>query len=162
MDSAKFVIYPASTVSHSKSRYAEPVPAFEVEILDTVEGMTVVRYAGASKTRSQEKLEEAKEFILQLAAGGETHLRMEIIEKGTMAGHKRDALDAARKDLIGAKEVISVEQGRKKGIRLPSDVPEDIYTSGKSEDCLVNDQTDEDTPEVVQEESADDLLRSAV
>jgi len=106
------------TVEHSKARYAEPVPAFNVEIVDVAEDATMVRYAGEPKTQTQEKLADAQEFILSLAADREWHSRKEILEKGVEQGHKRDTLDAARKLLLEAGDVLEEKCGKSTGIRL--------------------------------------------
>jgi len=117
------------TVEHAKSRYIEPVPNFNIEIVDLAEGQTVVRYAGEPKTMTQDKLEEAQEFIRSLADDGEWHGREEIIDRGQRADLKRDTLDTARRLLIDSGELMEEKRGKKKGVRhpqFPSDAP-DIY-----------------------------------
>lgn len=107
------------TVEHAKSRYIEPVPAFNLEIVDPAEGQTVVRYAGEPKNQTQEKLAGAGEFIRCLVADGEWHSREDILDQGGKVGHKRDTLDTARKLLVDAGEVVEQKHGKKAGVRIP-------------------------------------------
>ena len=115
------------TVEHAKSRYIEPVPTFNIEIVDPAEGQTVVRYAGEPKTMTQEKLKEAQGFIRLLVADGEWHSRQEILEQGRVSSHKRDTLETARKLLVEAGEVMEEKKGRQTGLKA---VQTNFRTSG--------------------------------
>jgi hypothetical protein len=111
------------TVVHSKSRFAEPLAAFDVEIVDVGEDATVVRYVGEAKDQSEDKLEEGQEFILNLLADGERHSRQNILTRGMEAKLGRDTLDQARKALVAAEEVEEEKEGRIKYVRLLKNLP---------------------------------------
>jgi 5S rRNA maturation endonuclease (ribonuclease M5) len=124
-------------VEHSKSRYDEPVPSFEVEITDPDETSTTVRYIGEAKSDTQAIVEEGCNFIRELIADGEYHCRGNIIESGKGAGLKRDTLDTARKLLIESGEATPENHGREVGIRR-SDVPNTLRVPERNvEDILI-------------------------
>ena len=128
------------TVNHVKSRYAEPIPPFNVEIADIGESATQVHYAGEPSSGSQDKSEEAQEFIRSLAADREWHSRQEILEKGGEMKYPRDTLDTARKDLVKAEELVEEKRGKATGIRLPerSDGPV-LYIPSERNDAVETD-----------------------
>jgi len=111
------------TVVHSKSRFAEPLAAFDVEIVDVAEDATMVRYVGEATVQAEDKLEKGQEFILNLLADGERHSRQDILTKGIEAKLGRDILDEARKTLVTAGEVEEKKDGRIKYFRLLENVP---------------------------------------
>lgn len=114
------------TVSHAKSRFAEPVSKFRVAITDTAAGATEVRYDGLPKPPAEQKREEASDFLLNLVADGERHYRQDVIDKGSEVGLSRDILDGARKDLVTSGDLFEGNDGKTKYICLPerSVVPE--------------------------------------
>jgi RecA-family ATPase len=113
-------------VEQAKSRYDEPLPAFEVEVVDIAEGATAVRHLGDSNRHDKDKFEKALEFVDGLLADGEWHTRDEIEEKGKSAGFKRDMLDKARMQLVQSEELEEGKDGKKKRFRksnFASDAP---------------------------------------
>lgn len=140
------------TVEHAKSRYAEPVESFNIEIVDTAPDTTIVRYAGTPKTISQERLEQAESFIRSVVADGKWHSRQDLLALGKEADHRRDTLDTARKLMVEAEEVVEERQGKKTGIRKPDSVSDDPvhYKDRRKQNDLfsANGQVSTFTPEV--------------
>ena len=143
------------TVGHAKSRYAEPVAPFDVEIVDTAKGETVVRYAGETKSQVQEKEEQAREFLRQLLSDGERHSRKDYQDAGVEAGYGRDLLDRVRKELVDAGEAEEFKEGNRLMVALKkSSYCPDIY-KGRTEDFDGSEgaEGDEVLPDWVREDS---------
>ena len=114
------------TVDHVKSRYAEPVAPFDVEICDVGEDAIQLRHLGDSSTRIEDKLDKATEFIQSLMEDGQWHSRQEIEEKGKTHSITRDMLDKARTSMVKSGELEETQEGKKKVFRsakLRSDAP---------------------------------------
>lgn len=100
-------------VQHVKSRFAEPVEAFGVEIVDVGEG-TVVGHTEVRQAKTQVKQDEATEFIRTLISDGTRLLRKDLVEKGKAAGHAQNTLDSARKSMVGSGELIEGKDGNQR------------------------------------------------
>ena len=114
------------TVDHVKSRYAEPVAPFDVEIFDLGEDAIQLRHLGDSSARIEDKLDKATEFIQSLMEDGQWHSRQEIEEKGKTHSITRDILDKARISMVKSGELEETQEGKKKVFRsakLRSDAP---------------------------------------
>jgi hypothetical protein len=89
-------------VEHSKSRYAEPIPAFVVRIEDTSAEATVVAYGGAAEPVKQAARQEpARAFLAGVLRHREWVARKELVEQAKEAGVSEKALDEALKALDG-------------------------------------------------------------
>jgi hypothetical protein len=88
-------------VEHSKSRFAEPVPAFVVRIEDTAEGSTSIIYSGeAEEIKKAARLEEAAEFLASALRDGEWVARKSLAEQAKEVGISEKVLDEALKGFL--------------------------------------------------------------
>lgn len=87
-------------VEHSKSRYAEPVPAFVVRIEDMGAGATAVLYGGeAEQIKQAARQEAAREFLKTALSCEDWIARKTLVEQAKEAGVSEKALDEALKTL---------------------------------------------------------------
>lgn len=85
-------------VEHSKSRFAEPVPAFLVRIHDPQPGQTTVLYAGeAEAIKEAARLEAAQAFLTTALPEEVSTSRKKLVEQAKEAGISEKALDTALK-----------------------------------------------------------------
>jgi len=89
-------------VEHSKSRFAESVPAFIVRIEDTEEGGTTVVYGGeAEEIKQAARQEAARKFLAFALKDGDWIARKSLVEQAREVGISEKALDEAFKALDG-------------------------------------------------------------
>jgi hypothetical protein len=89
-------------VEHSKSRFAEPVPAFVVLIEDMDEDSTTIKYGGeAEEIKKAARLEEATDFLESVMKGKDWLTRKEIVSLGKEARMSVKVLDETLKALEG-------------------------------------------------------------
>lgn len=89
-------------VEHSKSRYAEPVPAFVVRIEDVGPEATTVAYGGEAEQIKQEARQEAaRAFLVAVLSHGDWVARKDLVEQAKEAGVSEKALDEVLKALDG-------------------------------------------------------------
>ncbi len=114
------------SVNHVKSRYAEPLAPFDVEIRDVREDAVQLHYLGQSSARIEGKFDVATEFVQSALGDGQWHSRQELVELAQSHGIRRDMLDAARKALVGSGKLEETQRGKGKCFRLTefrSDAP---------------------------------------
>jgi len=88
-------------VEHSKSRFAQPVPAFLVQIKDTGAEQTSVAYVGEARAVKQTARDEvAKAFLERALCGQESITRQQLVKWGTETGISEKAIDKALKALV--------------------------------------------------------------
>ncbi len=88
-------------VEHSKSRYAEAVPAFTVSIKDLDSDSTTVTYAGeAEAIKQQARQEVARAFLTMAFNNGEWVARKVLIEQAKNEGIPEKAVDETLKALV--------------------------------------------------------------
>jgi len=89
-------------VEHSKSRYAEPIPAFVVRIEDTGPEATAVVYGGeAEQIKQAARQEAAREFLTAALGTGDWIARKDLVEQAKEAEVSEKALDEVLKALEG-------------------------------------------------------------
>jgi hypothetical protein len=89
-------------VEHSKSRYAEPIPAFVVRIEDVGPEATAVVYGGeAEQIKQAARQEAAREFLAAALSHGEWMARKDLVERAKGAKVSEKALDEVLKALDG-------------------------------------------------------------
>jgi len=99
-------------VEHDKSRHAEPVPSFVVEIADEDEETTIVRYAGDAE-ESADKTEYALSVIMRtLADAGGAATRKMILDQGKVEGIPQRTVERTLKLAVERKELRKDRQGR--------------------------------------------------
>lgn len=86
-------------IQHEKSRFAEPVHAFEVELTDDGDA-TVLRYLGEVEGDSASKQERAEELIIGLLAEDGELTRQDILRRAKDAGLGEHAVDGALASLL--------------------------------------------------------------
>ncbi|MBI4583065.1 MAG: AAA family ATPase [Planctomycetes bacterium] len=103
-------------IEHAKSRYAEPVPAFIVELKDPVPGQTTVTHAGgAAEAAAEAALASGRSFVLKALEGGSWIARKALIEQGKDKGVPQKALDAAFKALAEENSLVREDRRPEQG-----------------------------------------------
>jgi len=99
-------------VQHDKSRYAEPVPDFVVEIVDEDEETTAVRYVDAAEELA-DKTEHALSVIMRTLtdAGGAASRKM-ILQQGKAEGIAGRTVERALKLAVEREELTKDQRGR--------------------------------------------------
>jgi len=93
-------------VEHSKSRFAEPVPAFVIRIEDIGETATAVVYSGeAEQIKQAARQEVAIEFLESGLGQGDWIMRKDLVAQAKDAGVSEKTLDEALKALEAAGQV---------------------------------------------------------
>ncbi|MBI3320176.1 MAG: AAA family ATPase [Candidatus Omnitrophica bacterium] len=98
-------------VEHSKSRYAEPIPAFVVRIEDTGMEATAVVYGGeAEQIKQAARQEAAREFLVTTLSHGDWIARKDLVEQAKEAGVSEKALD----EVLKAPDGLQIEREDRK------------------------------------------------
>lgn len=89
------------TVEHSKSRFAEPVPTFVLQIEDPTPGSTrVLRAGNADEIRQEAMVAEARPFIEGVLGEEDWISRQDLLEKAKEAKIKETAISATLKLMV--------------------------------------------------------------
>jgi len=115
-------------LEHAKSRHAEPVEDFAVELKDVSEDATTLTYVGESKD-SPDKTQAALDFLLRtLAENGGEMGRKELVERGKAEGISKSAVERAIRSGMDSSQLARGEDGRRAIYRLPSLQNDFIYS----------------------------------
>jgi hypothetical protein len=100
------------SVEHAKSRHAEPVDDFTIDMTDPDDSTTILSYAGES-TNSPDKTQAALDFILHtLADNGGSLTRKELLTVAKMDGISATTVDRAVREAAGSTQVTKGRSGK--------------------------------------------------
>ena len=100
-------------VEHDKCRVAQALPPFTIEIVDTDDSATAVRYIGEAANSSPDKLTEAKGFVTRvLRDAGGSLLRKDIQNMAEGEGISKRTMDRALDELADDGELQKSQEGK--------------------------------------------------